>query len=461
MNSISKESSALEIASVCMYYLLLDDFSRDLFTQHTSPKRSSSRSSVLSTNSPVTDVNPFKNGSDDDDFATGTLFRDCAVLDAEICDSLASNHPFYHYASLHWTKHFALCESSVPPILREAAKRLIDINTGNCSNWLHLYRTETAALARADPNERIPNGQNQNALTIAAEHSHLDCVVTLLKDARTDINAEGRYERGALSFACGNGNLGIARHILRHEDCSADEGDSTGATPLFWAVSAGHTLIISELINRPTVDINHRDKTGRTAVSWAASDGTPVTLKQLLAIRGIDANLKDNKGKPPLSWAAGNGCSTTAEVLVRSKKVDKASLDQDHQNAISWASTQAHTGTLRVLLKYGCPGADDRNINGWTPLVWAAQNDAPSTIEALIATGAVNIEQRDHSGRTALSWAVEYGHVDVVRTLLREGADPGAASDGAMALAMVTERFCRDDMLDELNYMDKRADEDG
>ncbi|KAH7157846.1 ankyrin repeat-containing domain protein [Dactylonectria estremocensis] len=383
---------------------------------------------------------------------------------------------FYGYASLHWAEHFAICEESASSQLREAARLLLDVTTASCRNWRYFYSTQAVTsledslvdqnpivlaaqfdlhtilqelLGSYQDTQAIKNRslywasrlnrdrivaslliagaepdstelEMQTALTTAAEHGNLACILTLLGDERTNINIAGRRGRSALSFACGGGHENIVKELLSRSSCNADDPDDSVTTPFLWAVGGGHNSIISSLARHPGIDINHQDKTGRTAASWAAGDGMDATLKHLLKL----------SGKSPLSWAAGNGRADAAEVLLQSRL----------RNAISWVCEGGNHDTLFRLLDKGCPGVDAEDIDGWTPLAWAIQNDSPKTVQALIDTTLVQIERRDHAGRTALSWAVEYGHISIVR----------AESSGGRTPISITEQFERYDLLSEL-----------
>ncbi|KAI1504195.1 hypothetical protein F5X99DRAFT_372815 [Biscogniauxia marginata] len=505
LRAINTESAALQMSTACIRYLLLDDFSRDLFAVEGSPTDSIFELPVLNSGPSPTGFTE-ASSEDDIDLSADLLFREPSVRDAETSQSLASRYRFYSYAALHWTEHFSLCEASAPDWLKEAAKTLLDVNVGHCRNWLHFYWAEAATAvdddpmgftqlviaayfnlhdtlidllsyqpskkikdqalfwascighsrivstllqARADPSTRSPD--RQFALTTAAEHGHLECVLALLTDERTDPNIQGRNGMSALSFACMNGSYDIVKALLARDGCNADQTDRSGATPLFWAVGSGHMAIISALARLPGVDVNHRDNTGRTIVSWAAGDGMDEVLKRLLQLRDIDVNAKDNRGRSPLSWAAGNGRAAATDLLAQHSKTDKAGADRDGRNAISWACAGGHLDVLRVLLGGGSGGGvDDEDVDGWTPLAWAIHTDAPDVIEALAATGRVDLDRRDRGGRTALSWAVEYGHASVVAALLREGADPASASDAGLTPADVARRYGRDDLLAEI-----------
>ncbi|KAI0598549.1 hypothetical protein F4775DRAFT_592269 [Biscogniauxia sp. FL1348] len=518
LRTIHRESAALQMSIACVRYLLLNNFSRDLFGMESSPVDSIFEPSAL----PPLDLNE-ASSEDNIDLNFDTFFREPSVHDAETSQSIAARYVFYSYASLHWAEHLALCEASAPDWLRDAAKALLDVSIGHCRNWLQFYWSEVATSVEENPmnfdrlvlaayfnlhetlkdllNYKPPQevkdqalfwasraghsrivatlleagadpgirggSSMQYALTTAAENGHLACVVALLADERTDVNIQGRNGRTALSFACSNGLGDIAQVLLDHPGCDPNRPDNTGATPLFWAAGGGHMALITALAARPDVELNHRDNTGRTVVSWAAGDGTDEVLRHLLRPRsGFDADIRDNKGRSPLSWAAGNGHAAAAHVLLLHRRgadtIDiAADRDRDGRNPVSWASGGGHLGVLRLLLPRG---ADDADADGWAPLAWAVHNDAPGVVEALAATGEVDLDRRDGAGRTALSWAVEYGHARVVRALLREGADPGPVGgevdEAGPAPVVVARRYGRGDLAVEIEeYAERRRRE--
>ncbi|KAH6951968.1 hypothetical protein DER45DRAFT_491815 [Fusarium avenaceum] len=507
MRMVNAQSSALQLATACIRYLLLQDFETDFFLTGDTSCEVEDDIADLSDDSSITRFG--SNFCDDDgpDLAADVVFGETGALYPDICDSMTSDYAFYNYASLHWAEHYALCEEVAPDDLRAAAESLLDTDTASGRNWLHFYYTRTdhsieddnlaqkspillasqfnlntvlndllvgespsldtknrslywasrlghnrivASLLKIEADPNLTTSDGQTPLTAASEYGNLGCVIELLKDSRTDAGLTGRKGRNALSFACGNGHDEIVNLLLRRNRSFANDTDHSGATPLFWAVGAGHQSTISTLARVRIVDLNHEDKTGRTAISWAAGDGMVDTLARLLRFPKIDVNLKDKKGKSPLCWAAGNGCDGAVRLLLKNKKVDKSAVDNDQRNAISWAAAGGHHDTLVSLIDGGCPGVDDEDIDNWTALAWATQMDVADIIRALVNNDQVDIERRDGAGRTALSWAVEYGHAKVVGALLEAGADPESRSKRGSTPISVAKQFGRDDLLSQL-----------
>jgi ankyrin repeat protein len=482
---VSLADAALSIAWSCIQYLLLQDFTTDLFAAERTSFETNSPDSPLFLPFDTT-VFDGHVGLEED-----RVFKDQSVLEEETCSSLAQQHEFFDYSATHWGEHFAVCESIAPERVREAVLSLTESSSCILTNWLKYFWIKTnmeypfpegfdtitvaaffnlsillqESLERdksydqfrkdralfwaarmgssnsvevllrysGDPNRR--GIDLHTPLTVSAQHGHLDVVKILLAESRTEASSKGKSGRSALSFAAGNGHSEIVEVLLNHRDCRPEDQDNNQWTALFWAVGGDHTDIVLSLLKYPSVDINHADKTGRSVISWAAGDGLLRALRVLLKHSQVDVNLKDSTGRSPLSWAAGNGQTEVVSVLMRNRRVDKSSKDFDKRNAISWACQGGHTTTVRTLLKYDCGGEDDEDVSGWTPLAWALFRDSLSTVEALVSGGRVQINHQDRDGYTALMWAANYGYPEYVRLLLSLGANPRTVTkNGSTAL---------------------------
>lgn len=457
--TVTAVECALAITEACVDYLLLDDFAEDIFSLQRSPLSPEFDGSAADDNSPVSVSSQALWYEEPEGLNADFLFGEPgAILETALHHSV-SQHRFYQYSALNWTKHFAACEASAPPRLREAAKRLLNTDAPSSSNWLRYFAAETIieyhdiptslstiALAAyfgfhetltslldhsvapqseldralfwgaeqghssvvetlirsgADPKAQVSD--SQSALPVASQNGHLSCVVALLACDRTDANARGKAGRTALSFACRGGYIEIAKVLLNRPECMPDEEDDTGATALFWAVRGSHLPLVSLLARQVSaVEVNHQDKRGRTTLSWAAEGGLDDVVRLLLKLPKVDVNLRDSQGRSPLSWAVGNGCTAVARTLLQDKRTNKGIVDNNRRNEISWACGGGHVDMLRMLLKYHCPGVEVKDADGWTPLAWAVETNSPGVVETLVATGSVDLEQGDTTGRTAL-----------------------------------------------------------
>lgn len=65
--------------------------------------------------------------------------------------------------------------------------------------------------------------------------------------------------------------------------------------------------MVKLLIATGQVEVDSKDSYGCTPLLWAASDGHEVVVRLLLEIGRVDVSLKDSRGCTPLSKAASGG----------------------------------------------------------------------------------------------------------------------------------------------------------
>lgn len=451
LSTVTTETSALRMASACIRYLLLKDFSRNWYGGH-GPSSSGSDSSgcenFSSSDSDSANSSSYLDlpgltffGEDED----GLVFHEPGDLDVEFSQKLDSTHQFYRYSALHWAQHLALCEDQAPGEVLQAARKLLDIQNKSCQNWLRFYKSEVAGskaddvpdtespailaayfnlratlvdilenddLSQRDKDQallfgakaghdRIVNvlldteadqnyrviGSDKTPLTEAAAHGRTECVVQLLRGNTND----PKYAAIALDLAAGNGHHDIVKHLLSWHDITHPTSD-LGGSSLIRAACAGHLPIISTLCKHKAIDTNHRDKRGRTPLSWAAGDGMDAVVKYLLKQQqkrsiDLDVNLTDNEGRTPLSWAAGNGHASAIQVLLSKCKKQAVDLAQA-----------------------------DRN--GRTPLSWACGQGHEDAVCTLLENGAGgHVNEGDIDGWTPLAWAIQQDRPGIVEAL--------------------------------------------
>lgn len=173
MRTVTSQSSALQLATVCVQYLLLGDFDVDFFSKNDSPTSPSLEASELLDKLPFSDYSDDLWGGEDGNLASDVLFREPDAFHPDVCDLLVSSYAFYKYASLHWAEHFAICEQIASDHLRAAAMSLLDIDTASCRNWLHFYRTRAVTPIDDKPID-------QNPIVIASQFNLLAVLTDLL-----------------------------------------------------------------------------------------------------------------------------------------------------------------------------------------------------------------------------------------------------------------------------------------
>jgi len=94
------------------------------------------------------------------------------------------------------------------------------------------------------------------------------------------------------------------------------------------------------LLERNGVDPNKPDLVGRTPLSWASSSGHEVIVRMLLERNGVDPNKLDSAGRTPLWWASSSGHEGIVRMLLEQNGVDPSD-GHDHARAENLAHARA------------------------------------------------------------------------------------------------------------------------
>lgn len=487
------------LASACISYLILDDFSKDLFSAANASTIESSSVSSKSQSSRHSEISA--PGASADRIVPAFLFEEQKEAAIKTCCELAQKCTLFDYAARHWARHYAEGGSLLSEPQKKAAVFLSsDQNQYQFANWFRYYWTnceidlpypsdfnplviacyfghvgphkplmDRAGLKDSDSlatalywaarngkdvlvEELLKTGvqpdsktiDHQTPLSIAVQFGRVKVIEHLIGDGRVDINVKGRGQRTPLSVAASNGHHEIVKLLLAHDHIEADSADEKNRTPLFWAIKGHHRDIVRLFTSDRRVNINHADMYGCTAFSWAAQEGEPNIVADLLKLLDIDIEHADKAGRTPLSWAAELGHASVIRQLVKSKRLELSRSRRDNRglNPFSWAAWRGRDSVINMLIKYNVPGVDEEDISSWTPLFWALETLNDKALSALIDSGKVDVNHRDHSGRTALHWIAEYGHENKLRLLLEvRGIDAQASDqDGSTPLAHAQSR---------------------
>ena len=230
--------------------------------------------------------------------------------------------------------------------IRTAADRCADID--EYINFEQPYATRNSG-------NTMPGVLTGTALHQAALHAHAEAADLLL-------------ERGADIHAIGTiGGI-----------------NSTGHTPLHWAVDASLTAIARSLIDHGA-DVNTTDGQGSTPLHQAAMTGQ-TEIADLLLANGAAVDARDALGWTPLIWAARLNHPTAVQLLI-GNGADVGVIGLAGMQAIHHAS---HKGNLEVV--------------------------------RLLIEGGADVNAADREGNRPLSYTMAKGHTELARLLRRHGA---------------------------------------
>lgn len=232
---------------------------------------------------------------------------------------------------------------------------------------------------------------------------HVLRAMTILLDAKADINYEDSQHSTALTRAMGSGRPRRVRFLLERGADINLNGGYLKYTPLHYVACAGDTERVKTLL-KAGADVNAGDVLGETPLTLAARSGSVPTVQALL-----DAGADVNAGRA------------------------------DVRNALQHALETKNPETALLLLKHGARVniSDDRV--GDTPLLQALRAGGTNSvaqwdgvIQAILDAGAdVNASDRGYSNpligaieREKELNAAKVPHIDWMKRLLDRGANP-------------------------------------
>ncbi len=163
----------------------------------------------------------------------------------------------------------------------------------------------------------------------------------------------------------------FAEGCEKHKDF-VNTPDSTGRTPLMWAVytnfnnpqlslakDADRAYYVQELLNAPGVNIHAKDQDGFTALHWAAWSGMPHSVAMLVNA-GLDINEKEANGYTPLMLAAMRGDDVVVKALLQ-LGADTAAVNADSKTAAQLADEKGAAYDKRQSRVYSLIYSDERS----------------------------------------------------------------------------------------------------
>mmetsp|Transcript_21341 Transcript_21341/g.59261 ORF Transcript_21341/g.59261 Transcript_21341/m.59261 type:complete len:478 (+) Transcript_21341:369-1802(+) len=297
--------------------------------------------------------------------------------------------------------------------------------------------------------------KGETALMAAAKYGHLEAVQLLLDSgASWDSRAPKENHITALHLAASKGHLPVVMELL-DRGALLEDPDNVGMRPLMHAAAHGHSVCVSELLQRsPPADLEAHDERGRTAALHAASQGF-VEVLQVLEAAGANLRARSLAGSTGLLLACRHG-----HVEVMEWWLSSADRESDiHEPRFSSGETPLHaavrSGSLELARRLLDRGAflEQQDSRGWTPLSTCAAAGSLPMLQLLLQHGA-SVITTDIKGRVPRRLAEQHRHSAAAHCLLvhaqkglvkqaEENEDEDRVGDTGQAPADPQEPFLR------------------
>ena len=277
----------------------------------------------------------------------GVLLR----LDDHIDRDNIEGFPLAQYAVRYWPTHAQI--ENVSSRVKDGMECLFDADKPHFATWLWIYNKEK--------NHYPP--------------------MSTMRPKKPD--APPLYYAAMLGFR------GLAEHLIAEHPQHVTVRGGIAETPLHVAASAGHSGILSLLIEHGA-DMNDKDSDGNTPLHEASMEGK-LEAGQFLINRGADIDVPNNYNYTALLHATINGHVELVRMLLDSGALIDA-RGNFGQTSLHRAAHNGSIGTVRLLLERGAD-VDVRDEFGDTPSESGSRAKHQEIVELLSAYGDKSVEE--------------------------------------------------------------------
>ena len=391
------------IATICLTYLTLDDFSPE---------------AMEDTKGPTYHLT-------DPSLPTRARWQDC--------------HRFFSYVASYWAEHVKgnLEKELETLIIRFFLKKV---------HLLYSLQEYNKTMFRNLQYDSWPHEPSPLHLTAYWGLSH---ITNVLVGQGADLNAEDAQKRTPLICAALNGQVEVARNLL-HLGAVPDVRDSSGTTPLHAAVINDH-LDVAKVLTAHGSDTNAQSMDGSTPMVLATSNSN-FPMMDLLLQRGAQVENLGERGLSPLEVASRGGHTAAVQwLLMRGAKVNPRNAcplveaifaNQPHivrilqdagadinatnrlgYTALGAAVKQGNINVVQRLLNAGTDVSIHRmSLGDGTPLQMAAFR-GDETLVSLLLYHRADVQAQGGELGTVLQAAIYSQNIDVVKIVLRQSPD--------------------------------------
>jgi len=251
-------------------------------------------------------------------------------------------------------------------------------------------------LAKPGNNFNLADTEGVTPLCLACEADSVEIVAMLLSQPGIDVNG------GKLETSSPLKNRGLFDDLER---------SSPSDPPLAIACSAGHDLIIQQLLSHPDIDV----KKGNS-LAHACLNGKETTVEKLLRIPSVDVNQQHRFLGTPLCAACNGGNEKIAFLLLNHPDIRVNEVGPQNNTHLHFA---VQRGLNRVVDRMVELGAEVNAVNsfGVTPLLLTCEKRTSDIVKSLLRVPEIDVNKANSVGRFPLSQAYLDEFIDVLTVL--------------------------------------------
>lgn len=256
----------------------------------------------------------------------------------------------------------------------------------------------------------------------------LEAIVPKLLEKNPELNAHDSLCTTPLMYAITEGHDVIVEMLLQAGACVKDI-DQAGCNTLHRAAIRGNSKVMRLLLSRPEIELNALGP-DRSALMLASAHGHTDTIREMLAREDLSVNQKSPY--TALMWAVFHQQITVINLLLKDLRIHINEQDEFGQTALLLAAIKGSVIVVEALLDGGADPEirDGVEQGGGTPLLRAIDNNHISVVRRLLSR-KVDWMSKDRYHRTVIHGAAVNGHDAILRLLLEQATDLDIDAQGS------------------------------
>lgn len=217
----------------------------------------------------------------------------------------------------------------------------------------------------------------------------------------------------------------VVRALIAHSRDQINRKDSSGNTPLFYAIK-NNNRVLADLCIRHGADIQVVNNEGESLVHWAARYGKRDMINHIIDRHG-DPLSKNGRGETFLHYLFMTGHDFDGDYFVEKRLMPKDASALDAASYLQYAVRGGSIPAIKRLLRRGA-SINHPDSFGRYPITYSFRHDdqrSKELFETLVAHGA-DLTVTDTTGSTLLHFAAEGRNLHLVDVLLDRGLDSNA-----------------------------------
>ena len=292
-----------------------------------------------------------------------------------------------HYATHLKVVRYFINEQHCDPMARDNNG---DTPLHHACHYRHLDITKYL-ISEAHCNPSCENNNGDTPLHLACHcNGHLDITKYLISEAHCNPSCENKNGDTPLHLACNCSHIPIVQYLLSNDKVNPLAKNINDETPIFkerylygtedslpllhLAACIGSIDIVKDLIIKYKCDINSKDSSGHTPLDYAVINNHLEVVRYFINEQHYDPMTRDNDGDTPLHFACKYDSLLIVQYFISEVCCDPSCENRNGDTLLHYACKYNHPQIAQFLLSTGKVDPLAENKEDKSPLDYACRH---------------------------------------------------------------------------------------